>query len=421
MSHRAPVDPTPNTPLTVSDMIDMASQAVDITLEHADDYLTRLTEAADVAFTDGFNIDNILPDAYDYATVPDVFVGIAAGGIRPDVTDISIAAPPEITALSFTTLADIALPVDDLLAPTNEFTFYEAAYSSTLLDPLKAKLLADLTNGGYGIDTADEVALFNRARDREVDAAMTRVEEAGRAMATRGFPLPPGELSIHIDRAYQDMQNKVSSVSRDITLERSKLFVENRQFTIREVKELEQITIGFHNSVQERALNVAKATAEVAILVYNALIARYRARLEASKVTSDVQFQIAQAEAARAQSTVEGFRAQVAAYEARLRGLIEPMRLRVELYGMDIAANKNLTDGLIARVALQTKVIEATTQQNIQISNMTIEMAKAKLQATVQALLFKTEAVKFGSEKFFALLTAMQASINTLAVQSSTE
>ena len=406
---------------TVATLIDQASAAADATLSTADSYLQELQNAANVSFSDGFNIDTILPNNYDYASVPSVEFPIFDGGLRPNVTALGLAAPPEITALSFTTLTDIALPIDDLLAPTNEFTFYEAAYSSTLLDPLKAKLLADLTNGGYGIETADEIALFNRARDREVDAAQPRIEEAGRAMAARGFPLPPGELSIHIDRAYQDMQNKVSSVSRDITLERGKLFVENRQFTIREVKELEQITIGFHNSVQERALNVAKATAEVAILVYNALIARYRVRLDASKVTSEVQAQIAQAEAARAQATVEGFRGQVAAYEARLRGLIEPMRLRVELYRADIDSSKMVNDGNIAKTALQQKVIEATVQQNIQISNMTIEMAKAKLQATVQALLFQTEAAKFGSEKFFALLTAMQASINTLAVQTATE
>ena len=406
---------------TVAELIDQASTAADATLNQADGYLQVLVDIANVAFSNGFNIDSILPEAYNYASVPDVNFPVISGGLRPTITDTGVLGSPEAPALDFALLADIVLPTDDLLAPTNDFTFYETAYTSTLLDPLKAKLLADLTNGGYGIDTADEVALFNRARDREVDAAQTRIEEAGRAMAARGFPLPPGELSIHIDRAYQDMQNKVSEVSRVITLERSKLFVENRQFTIREVKELEQITIGFHNSVQERALNVARATAEIGIAVYNALLARYRARLDASKITADVQTQQAQVDVARAQAFVTLFQGKISAYEANLRRAVEFGRMQVELYRGDIDANRALTDGLVSRATLQQKVIEATTQQNIQISQMTIEMAKAKLLATVEGLKFQTAAAQYGSTQFFALLTAMQASINTLAVQSSAE
>jgi hypothetical protein len=311
------------------------------------------------------------------------------------------------------------MPVDDLLAPTNNFEFFEAAYQSTLLDPLKVKLLNDLLNGGYGIDTADEQALVQRARDRETEATLMRVDEAGRSMAARGFPLPPGELSIHIDRAYQEHQGKMSSVSREIFIEQSKRFVENRRFTIEQARQLETVLIGFHNSVQERALNAAKATQELAILVYNALVARYRTRLEAAKITSDVQLQRVQVDLARAQAAIELYRGQIAAYDANLRQLIEPLRLQVELYRADIDGNRALMDGTVARASLQQKVIEATVQQNIQISNLAIENAKAKLLATVQALQFQTEAAKFGASNFFATLIAMFGSINSLAVQTA--
>lgn len=407
---------------TVAELQAQASAAATATLEQANTYLVALQNAANVAFSNaGFNIDNLIPDSYNYASVPTVDFPVVSGGLRPDVTGLGVAAPPEAPSIVISTPIDILLPPDDLLAPTNNFTYFEAAYSSVLLDPLKSKLLNDLLNGGYGIDTADEQALFTRARDREAEAALTRVDAAGRSLASRGFALPPGELSISIDRAYQEFQNKSSSISREIFVNRADRFVDNRKFTITEVRQLETVLIGFHNSVQERALNVARATAEVAIQVYNAMVLRYRARLEAAQIAAGVQRDKIQAEVARAEAAVRLFQGQIQAYEANLRRVVDISNLQVQLYRADIEANRNLTDGLISRNTLQQKVIEATVQQNIQISNLAIENAKAKLLATVQALQFQTQAAQFGAEKFFATLTAMFGSINSLSVQSATE
>ena len=406
---------------TVAEYQTITSAAAAAVLSQANSYLTALTSAADVQFSNGFNIDQELPDLYNYSDVPTVNFPIVSGGLRPTVTGVATAGPPEATALSFDAPAAIALPADDLLAPTNSFAYAEGAYDRILLDPLQAKLLADLQNGGYGIDTTDEDALFDRARDREVLAALTRIKEAGRTMASRGFPLPPGELSIHIDRAYQEMQDKVSGVSREIFVNSAARFVENRKFTITESREMERITMAFYNSIQERAVNVSKATAELGIAVYNQLVARYKARLDATKLTGDVQFQVSQVKVEQAKAFIDDFRGRVLAYEADLRRQVEPLKLQVDLYQADIAANRNLTDGLIARAQLQQKVIDATVQQNVQISGLNIELAKAKLLATVKGLEFKTTAAQFGAKEFFSALTAMYSSINSLAVQTATE
>jgi len=406
--------------MTVATNITAAQSAAASALVDANAFLNALIAIATSAELTGFNFAGSIPAQFNYNSVPTVNFPVVAGGIRPTIPAIG-ASPPEVPSIVLSTPADIILPIDDLLAPTNNFTFFEAAYASTLLNPLKAKLLADLTNGGFGIDTADEAALFQRARDRETVAAMTRIDEAGRAMAARGFPLPPGELSIQIDRSYQDLQNKMSSVSREIFVDSAKRFVENRQFTIQEVRQLETVLIGFHNSIQERALNVAKATQELAIVVYNAILARYKLRLDAAKITSDVQLQRVQVDLARAQAAIELYRGQITAYEANLRQLLEPLKLQVDLYRADIDSNRALMDGLISRSTLQQKVIEATSQQNIDISRLTVETMKARLQAAMTGLQFAMESAKFGSAQFFATLSAMWGSLNTLSVASATE
>lgn len=404
---------------TVQELQAQASAAVAETLDQANGHLEKLVATANVFFSNGFNIDSILPEQYNYQAVPLINFPIASGGIRPTVTDLALGGPPEAPTIVLSTPQEVTLPVDDLLAPTHNFEFFEQAYQSTLLDPLKAKLLNDLLNGGYGIEPADEQALIQRARDREAEIMRTRIDEAGRSMAARGFPLPPDILQVHIDAAHQELQSKMSSVSRDIFLDRSKRFVENRQFTIEQVRQVETVLLGFHNSIQERSLNVAKAAAEYAIAMYNALLQRYKTRVEAAKISADVQLGRAQIDVARAQAALEVFRGQIAAYEVNLRRLVEPLRLQTELYRADIDGNRAVMDGIIARETLQQKVLEATVGQNLQVSNLTIENAKAKLLATVQALQFRTEAAKFGAGNFFALLSSMQNSINTLAVQTA--
>lgn len=311
----------------------------------------------------------------------------------PTFESLNLPTAPVVDMPTFTAIE----PTDDLVTPTTQFEFYEAAYESTLLDPLKAKLLADLTDGGYGIETADEVALFNRERDREVELALTRIEDAGRGMAARGFPLPPGELSIHMDRAWQDMQDKVSGVSRDITLQRNKLFVENRQFTIEQTKGVEQILIGFHNSIQERALNVARATVEMSVLLYNALIERYKSRwqgyqAQAAVFAEKIRAQLALAEIYRTEVEAKSVQVQMNRAEVEIyRAQIEGEKLPVDLYRVQMDAAKVGVDIEQAKVSRYRAEVEATGVK-AQIQQRLIDTYLAQLKGiTISVDIFRTE------------------------------
>jgi len=384
-------------------------------LAQAGSYLAVLQNIANSEVVTG---TTTLPEQYDYASVPQINFPVVSA-TRPNIGAVSFPAAPSAPAVQVSSISTVALPVDDLLAPTSMFAYAEAAYTSILNDPLQALLLSNLVNGGYGIEPADEIALFNRARDREVEAMLSRIDDAGRMVAARGFPLPPGELSIHADRAYQMMQDKVSTESRNITLDRTKLFVENRQFTIKEVRELETVLRNYWNALQERTLNVAKYTAEFGIVIYNTLLARYKLRLEAADIGSRVNYQVAQVDVERARAAYEIFRSEIAGYEATLRSVIEPARLQVDVYQADAAVARVANDATIARASLQQEAIKSTTQQNIQISTMTIENARARINGTIAELEFRTKAAQFGATNFFAQLQALLSTINVLTVEST--
>lgn len=401
---------------TVTQLIANAEANIAQAETNANVFLQQLIDITNVQFP-GLAI----PTAYNYASVPVVDFPINFALQRPDVSLPGLGVAPPAPTIDISAIQPIAVPDDELLVPTHQFEYFEQAYQSTLLNPLKAKLLNDLLNGGTGIDAADEAALVQRARNRETELAMSGIDAVSRSAAARGFPLPPEARALHQARAHQDMQSKTSSLERDIYVDRSKRFVDNRQFIIQQVRDVEQILIGFHNSVQERALNVSRATAEFAIAIYNTLVTRIRTRLEQAKIKGEVQTQKFQAEAARAQAQLGIFQGQISVFEANLRRSVESARLGVELYRADTDGNKSFHDTLIAKTQLQQKVIDATRQQNIQIDNLTIENAKAKLLATIEALRFKAGGRRYAADQSFAVLTAMVNTINTLAVQSTEE
>ena len=139
-----------------------------------------------------------------------------------------------------------------------------------------------------------------------------------------------------------------------------------------------------------------------------------------AKITSDVQLLRVQAEAERARAYISVFDAQTRAYEANLRRLIDSARLKVELYNADISLDRVINDATVAKAQLQSSLIQATVQANVSLDQVQIANARAKVEAAIAGVNFQTKAAEFGSQQFFAVLTALENQLNVLTVQSST-
>ena len=157
------------------------------------------------------------------------------------------------------------------------------------------------------------------------------------------------------------------------------------------------------------------------VQAFEAQVRAFTGQVAASKTKSDVQLGRLQAESEQARVRLASFQAEVDGYKANVQRLLDAGRLETDLYRADVESARATTDGLTARASLQEKALEAAVQQNIQISNLGIENAKAKLLATVEALRFRTAGTQYAAEKFYALLTSYVSTINTLATQSATD
>lgn len=293
--------------------------------------------------------------------------------------------------LSFVRPARTALGIDaaDLLArlnqlvppvaPTTTFDYVEPGYSSALRQPVIEKLLTDLVNGGYGIDTADEVALFNRARDREAQLTQANVDEVRRQSAATGFPLPQGSMYALIQKALQEQQARLSGVNRDIALERSKLYVENRRKVIDQIMQSEEQSISLYNAIQARTIQVGNLKVQLALSLFEAGIKLFNERLMILKTSADIQQAAAQAIASIYNTDVQAYAAFVNAVVSGAQVDIANSRNKLT---RDIAAHQSRVD--IVKFKLQQ--LAMTTDNSRSINQFAVEFFRTALGASMNGI-----------------------------------
>ncbi len=324
--------------------------------------------------------------------------------------DTVVPEPPNVEIPIFSASA----PLDNLVEPTNTFSFFEDYYSSTLLDATKAKLLTDLEQGGYGIEPNDEQQLWERARDREAQASRVRVEEVDRQITSRNFPMPGGTYQLALDAAAAQGQGEVSDLNRDIALRRSELYVQNRQFTLSQSTAVENVLIGYHASVMERRLNAARLTLQAAIDVFDASVRAFNARLQNYQVEAQV-------------------------YEALLRGVqskLEIWRTEIEGKRLELAVTEAATQVLIGstqaltqltnlhRVRMEAASIEADIQrQRLEGYRATVQGYEATVRAKATEFEIYNAEIRGEQTRMDAYATEVQAyrqQVEAASVESST-
>lgn len=336
----------------------------------------------------------------------------------PTLTQINLPAAPTVNLPVFASTA----PVVTFSAPSNNFAFAEVDYSSALLDELKAKLLSDLENGGYGIDDDDETRLVDRALQRENGQVAANVDEAERLYATRRFPVPPGAMYGAIERARQAAQDAISTASREIHVKRSDLYVENRRFAMDQSKQVEGILINYHASKQERLLNAAKYIAQFAIDFYEAQKSAYLARLEGYKAEASVFESLVRAEIEKLnvvrialeiektkgdidRNRLEGYRLQLAGLETQVnlyRTRMQAAEVQAGIERIRLEAYRATVDAYVATVKgkeLEFQAFESAVRgeeakariYETQVRGYTASVEGVKARAEVARIRFQTE------------------------------
>lgn len=258
--------------------------------------------------------------------------------------------PTAPTAVAGAPNSNVTVPaIDD--APTfnaaaASFQWSESLVEAPLLDEATAVLLNDLANGGYGINVSDENALWQRARDRESIDTEAAISAVAQQAAARGFSLPPGVLNKQIMAAQQAALAKNSSVSRDIALKRADMYVENRRFTIEQIRQLELVVLERLNSYRNRQMEAAKMRLEAfnsAVRLYDTAVRVFQTKVSAA----DLKLR---ASIASVDASVRSYSAQVQQYSATIQGYSAQAQAKAELARVQVLDAKNELDASVAKV-----------------------------------------------------------------------
>lgn len=343
----------------------------------------------------------------------------------PSAPTLASLTLPEKPAISLPTF-DADVPFDDVVAPTAEFDFAEERYRSALMDEATAKLLADLQNGGYGIEPADEEALWERARERELKNTAQALDELASQAASRGFAVPPGVLSQQSEAVRLAGIEKSSSISREIALKRADLFVQNRQFTFQQAQAFEGLLIGYYSSYAERALNAARAVVDAGVAIFNARVQRLNLQIELYRARASVfetqlraalsHLEVFKAEVEAAKLSQEAQQANVALYTAQLEGV----NTLAAIYRTEVEAARSVASIEALRLdAFKTRVETYTAQ--VAAKNAEFEIYKTQISgevAKVQAFSAVVDAYKAKASAYASRVQAADISTRSqIAIQ----
>jgi hypothetical protein len=291
----------------------------------------------------------------------------------PNLASIDVGAAPSVSIDTYHS----SIIFEDIDPPTEVFEYAEEKYTSALLDKLTSKLLKDLADGSYGIEPADEVLLWQQAREREQMLQREQMQDVTRQVAARGFQMPPGVLNAMQAAVAQEAGSKQASLSREVMLKRADLYVDNRKFTIQQVRETEQMLITYYGYAQERALNAMKALVDFGVKAYEARLARLNYHLSVAKAEAEQ-------------------------WEMQFKSAMVPLEVwKAELEGTKIASQINVQEVETYKAQWQGAAIALEAHKTkVEYAKLLGELEMMKLQAFGHEVSIYTSQVKAKEAEF---------------------
>jgi len=313
----------------------------------------------------------------------------------PDLPTLDTISVPDAPTFSVEMFSETA-PEFDAPVPNENVSFIETAYSSTLLDEIKATL-SGMIQGNFALPAAIADALWGRALSREDGSTAKLKQTAREEFSSRGIDEPNGMLSDRLFEVEQTNRSNRNSLNRDLMIQEENIAVENLRIAVNAGIQLESTLLQAHLAIQQRKFELAIKIKDVAIAVfnaqvarYNALITAYNARVDAYKAFLDglraqVDLYRGEVEAAKVRGEINVQRAQL--YAEQIRGEIsrsDIYRAQVEGFRASIEAQRAVMDGYRASVdAFKARVEAYGIEWNGVQSEINAEVARGNLYNTV--------------------------------------
>lgn len=303
-----------------------------------------------------------------------------------------------------------------------DFSFENEVYSPTFMAQIQ-ETVARMLGGGTGLPPDVEYAIYERAREREVELGERDVDQAANEWAAKGHRYPAGPYARRVDRARWEASNKVSQMGRE-------QFIAHWQFQLTQLAAglqtalaAEEALMRIFSDAETRRFQAAQFRVQMATDIFNAMVAKYNAdtslfQAEATILRERIQAELAKLEVfnaqIRGQQLIGELNAQdVQIFAERLRALqvsAEIFRQRIEAYSAQYEAQRNKIEAFRGQLEANNQLVsiyEADTRAFV-------EMIRAQ---QVREERFSTKASIYGKEidawktRYEGLLTGYNAQL----------
>ncbi|MFA5976496.1 MAG: hypothetical protein WC859_10095 [Elusimicrobiota bacterium] len=155
-------------------------------------------------------------------------------------------------------------------------------------------IIDTIANGSF-MPAAVETAIWNRAKDREVQEALRAEAAVVDAAASRGFYVAPGVVNDGVNTIQLELSKKLTSINRDITIKAFDVANENTKFAIQQAVALRTAFVSAMGDfikvamVQpNNAVEYAKVILAAKTGLYDSAVRLYSAKIEEEKMRSSV-------------------------------------------------------------------------------------------------------------------------------------
>lgn len=358
------------------------------------------------------------PAAFSEASPPEPAVDLIFD--LPELV-ITLPAPPVLLTISTHNFSGVTLPTIDftlpelVVVPPSLIPYVPGdAYTSALLTAIQTYLQNQITNGGGGINTEVEEALFGRAREREARTRSDAILELEK-MEILGYAFPPG--------VYMDARTKIvtetayteAGLSREILIKAWEMEFQATSEALKTATTLEATLIQMTNAVEQRLFEAAKYATEGGIAIYNAQVQAYVAYLDAYKT----KVQIYEAQIKGELAKVEVYKAELQAEETKAQinnSLVAQYKVQAEISLSAIEVYKAEIAGIQAKADIEkTKVMIFGEQVKAYSARINAYTAQVEgFRAAIQAEASKQEAFKSQVQAYAAQVDAAAKSAQIL-------
>ena len=349
-----------------------------------------------------FHVDPLIPPQGWFA--PATITVDAEKPERPDIAEIpAVPAEPIPPMPEF----DTPFPTEEVLLLPKDLTFNEQEYLSTLLDDVKAWLLAGVSTGGTGLGATVEQEIWDRQSERDLQTYRDAVDRKISEWSSRGFTMPNDVIDARLEELDDKFRMTDLDKSREVAIKQAELAQTNTHFIITNSLTLEGMTLGHHENIMNRALDAAKAVVSAGVEILNAQIRRYNANLDAYKTRAITFTELEKQKLEYFLARINKYKTEVEAHVARVRGLVDVYQADTNVYGAVVSKSKAEGD---IRVAQQQMMVR---QSENQLETL-LEAAKVNLQKLISQSQFKVNATMQGGNVYAHLAAAAASAISAI-------